>query len=156
MTRILKTGALALAATVAATMGFAQGNDPLAAAHAARDNLMSLYAYNLGTLGGMAQGAIPYDAAMASTAANNLAALTSLDQSLMWPVGSGVGEIEGSRVKLELWANMEDVMAKSGAMRDAAANMAAVAGTDLASLQAAMGAVGQACGACHQAYRAEE
>ena len=30
------------------------------------------------------------------------------------------------------------------------------AGTDLASLQGAMGGVGQACGSCHESYRAKE
>ncbi|MEE4346330.1 MAG: cytochrome c, partial [Paracoccaceae bacterium] len=35
----------------------------------------------------------------------------------------------------------------------AAKAMEGAAGTDLASLQAAMGPVGEACGACHKAYR---
>ncbi len=45
------------------------------------------------------------------------------------------------------------VYGEGGDLVTAATAMEAAAGTDLASLQAAMGAVGGACGACHKAYR---
>ena len=128
--------------------------DMLKAAHEARDHTMSLYAFNIATLGAMAKGAMEYDAAAAKAAAGNIAKLASQNQMAYWPKGSGVGEVEGSRVKPELWDNMDDVMAKQAALTDAA--MKAEASTDLASLQAAMGDLGKACGSCHQAYRAPE
>ena len=150
---ILGLAGAALTATVVTAASHAP--DP-APAIKARQAQMQLYAFNLGTLGAMAQEKMPYDAAMASTAANNLAALAKLDQSMMWPAGSDADSAEGSRALPEIWANFEDVAAKGQAMRDAADAMAAAAGTDLASLQAAMGPLGGSCGGCHKPYRAPE
>jgi cytochrome c556 len=139
-------------AAMAASIATAQ-EGPEAAAVKARQSHMQLYAFNLGALGGMAQGAIPYDAETAAAAAANLAALSALDQSRYWPMGSAAGEVEGSRAQPALWANLDDAMAKGMALNAAAVAMAEVAGTDLASLQGAMGALGGACSACHQSYR---
>ena len=61
--------------------------------------------------------------------------------------------VEGSKVVAELWQNMPDVMSKGADLVTAATAMEVAAGTDLASLQAAMGPLGGACGACHKAYR---
>lgn len=151
----MRTTVLAVAA-VAAVSGIAtaQGMDPLAAAVNARHSHMFLYQFNLMTLGGMAQGAIPYDAETASAAANNLVALSALDQSAYWLPGTAAGEIDGSRALPAIWENMEDAAAKGQALNAAAVAMAAT--TDLAGLQAAMGPLGAACGACHESYRAAE
>jgi len=64
--------------------------------------------------------------------------------------------IDGTRALPALWENFPDLMTKGKALADAAAGMADAAGTDLASLQAAMGPLGGACSACHKAYRAPE
>ncbi|NCO88026.1 MAG: cytochrome c [Rhodobacterales bacterium] len=144
---------LVAASVLTAGAVMAQGADPLAAAVKARQSHMQLYAFNLGLLGGMAQGNIAYDSAAASAAAANLAALSALDQSRYWPMGSAAGEVEGSRALAAIWAEGSDAAAKGQALNAAAVAMAAVAGTDLASLQGAMGALGGACGACHQSYR---
>ena len=61
--------------------------------------------------------------------------------------------VDGSRALPALWENMPDVMSKASDLATAATAMETAAGTDLASLQAGMGAVGGACGACHKAYR---
>ncbi len=157
MRRLPKTAALAAtAAAVLTTFVAAQGMDPLQAAVQARQSQMFLFQFNLMTLGGMAQGNVPYDAAAATAAANNLVALSSIDQSSYWLPGTAMGEVEGTHAKPELFQNIEDVAAKVGALNDAAAAMATAAGADLASLQGAMQALGGACGACHQAYRAQD
>ncbi|THD74981.1 cytochrome c [Thalassobius vesicularis] len=128
----------------------------VAGAIAARQATMKLYAFNLGLLGGMAKGEVAYDAAAASGAANNIALLTQLNQMAMWPEGSDEMSVDGTRALSDIWSNMADVMAKGTALSDAAATMQAEAGKGLPELQAAMGAVGGACGACHKAYRAPE
>lgn len=157
MRRLPKTTVLAAsAAALLATFVAAQGMDPLQAAVKARQSQMFLFQFNLMTLGGMAQGNIPYDAAAATAAANNLVALSSVDQTAYWLPGTAMGEIADTDAKPELFQNMDDVVAKVGALHDASVAMAAVAGTDLASLQGAMQALGGACGACHQAYRAQD
>lgn len=152
MLKLIPFLSIAAVAAVAGTIAVAQST-PEAAAVNARQSHMQLYAFNLGALGGMAQGAIPYDAAVAAAAAGNLVALSALDQSRYWPAGTASGEIEGARALPALWENMDDAIAKGMALNAAAVAMAEVAGTDLAALQGAMGALGGACGACHEAYR---
>ena len=80
MSRLFKITALSLSGALIATLVTAQ-QDPLAGAVAARHAHMDLYAFNLGTPGGMAQSAIPFDAAAAQAAADNLVYLTSINQT---------------------------------------------------------------------------
>lgn len=145
-----------LAAAAALTGTFA-----LAASHAgphdgaikARKAQMQLYAYNLGALGAMAKGEVEYTAEAASAAASNLAMLTKLDQSTMWPAESDSMSVDNSRALPDMWDNFPDVMAKGQALVTAAAAMETAAGQGLDELRAAMGAVGGACGGCHKVYR---
>ena len=150
-----KTRLLAAALILAAAPVMAQ-QSPEMQAMKARQGLMNFYAMNLGVLGGMAKGAVPYDAAMAGTAAANIAGVSQLNLSMLWPEGSDDMSLDGSRALPVLWENMADVGAKSAALREAAAAMQTAAGTDLAALQAAMGPLGAACGDCHKAYRTPE
>ncbi len=77
-----------VAAAVATFAGTAIAADPMEKAIKARQSQMQLYSWNLGQLGAMAKGAVPYDAALATSAANNLLAVVSLDSMTMWPQGS--------------------------------------------------------------------
>ncbi|WP_425085770.1 c-type cytochrome [Ruegeria profundi] len=120
----------------------------------ARTSIMQLYAFNLGTLGGMAKGEVDYDAEAATRAANNLVVLTQIDQSAMWPQGSDNVSDPSSRALPAIWENFPDVGAKGQAMADAAVAMQAAAGQDVEALKAAMGDLGGSCSACHKAYRA--
>ena len=149
-----------IASTTAIVLGFsgaviAESHvDPMiAGAIKARQAHMQLYAHNLGVLGAMAQDKMAYDAAAATAAANNLAALITLDQMSYWPAGSAAGEVDGSRALPAIWTDFPGVMEKAGALGAAVTAMQAAAGTDLDSLKGAMGALGGACGGCHQAYR---
>lgn len=148
------TGALALGSLMATTVLAESHIDPAAQkAIDARQAHMTLYSFNIGTLGGMAQDKIPYDAAMAGTAAANLAALGSVDQAGYWVEGTDAGTIEGTKAKAEIWSDMADFEEHATTLATASAALAQVAGTDLDSLKAAFGDVGKACGACHETYR---
>lgn len=152
--KLISTAALVVALGASAVM--ADGHSKaLMGAVKARQGQMQLYAHNLGVLGAMAKGDVAYDAAAAQAAADNLVAVSGLNAMTMWPQGSDNESIEGSRAKAEIWSNFPDVAAKGAALSEAAVAMAAGAGTDLASLQAAMGPLGGACGACHKAYRSK-
>lgn len=118
----------------------------------ARQSVMQLYAFNLGTLGAMAKGEVAYDMEAAQAAAGNLVKLASQNQMAYWPQGSAQGEVEGSRALPALWENMGEVMGHSTSLIEAAT--AAEAATDLAGVQAAMGGIGGSCGGCHKAFRA--
>lgn len=141
----------AVSASIAA--GAAYAND---AAVKARQGQFALYAFNLGPLAGMAQGQVPYDATVAQAAADNLVHLTSLDQSRHWPEGTDSMSIDGTRALPAIWDDLDDFAAKFEALQTAALAMQAAAGTDLAALQAALGPLGGACQACHQANRAPQ
>jgi cytochrome c556 len=128
--------------------------DPaLMAAHDARVAHMKAYGAQMMILGGMAQDKVAYDATAAAAAATALDALTHEDMSMMWPEGSDSDSVEGSRALPVIWTSLDDVMLKVGTLQEATTQLASVAGTDLDSLKAAFGAVGGACGACHEAYR---
>lgn len=122
----------------------------------ARHGYMLMMAMKLATLGGMAKGEVPYDAATAASAAESLAALSSVDSSMLWVPGTETGILEDSNALPEAITNTEDRGTKFAALKTASDAMVAAAGTDLASLQAAMKGVGEACSACHKQYRKPE
>ena len=125
----------------------------IAAGIKARQSQMQLYAFNLGLLGAMAKQETPYDAAAASSAADNLAALASLSQTGYWLPGSDSDSVEGTRALPAIWASDSKVGELSKDFMEAVLAMQSAAGTDLGALQAAMGPVGKNCGACHESYR---
>lgn len=120
----------------------------------ARQALMQLYAFNLGQLGAMAKGEVEYDSAAAQAAADNLLAAASMNQMAMWPQGSDNVAMAGKTDALPaIWTTYPAIVEKGKALTEASANMAKMAGVDLASLRGAIGGVGGSCGGCHKAYR---
>lgn len=117
---------------------------------------MRLNGFNIGPLGAMAQGDIPYDAEVAAASAANLAAIASIDQTRYWAEGTGRPDAENTRALAAIWENPDDFRAKQDGLVTATAALADVAGNGLEALQGAMGGVGGACGACHRTYRAEQ
>ncbi len=119
----------------------------------ARQAQMTLFGFNLGPLGAMVQGNIPYDAETAATAAANLAALASLNEDRYWLEGTDAS-VGGTRAKAEIWSDPEGFAAQLAKLGETTTALSAVAGDGLEALQGAFGAVGGTCGACHEAYRA--
>ncbi len=126
------------------------------AAVEARQGQFKLYAFNLGALVPMAQGNVDYDAEVAQAAADNLALLTALDQTRLWPEGSDNAAIDGTRALPVIWEDMAALQARFGELQDAVATLQNAAGEDLDSMRAALGPVGGVCSACHEANRAPE
>ncbi len=147
---------IAVAVLAIAVAGTAVAQSAADGAVKARKSHMQLYAFNLDQLGAMAKGEVEYNAETASTHADNLVAIASVSMAGYWPEGSAQGEVEGSRALPALWTSGEDVMTKVAALNEAVAGLSAAAGSDQAGLQTALGPVGEACGACHKAYRAPE
>jgi cytochrome c556 len=150
-----KLAVIATSVSLVAGAAWADGhvNKGIEAAVKARQAMMQLYSYNLGQLGAMAKTTVPYDAEAASKSAGNLLTLMSIDQSTMWPQGSDTPTIEGTAALPAIWEKYPDIATKGMALNEAVIALNAAAGTDLASLQGAMKPVGEACGACHKAYR---
>lgn len=148
--RILVTTAL-LAAT--ASVSFAGGHDGNPAVKA-RQAHMQLYSHNLGILGAMAKGEMDYDADAAMGAANNLAALSTLNQSTYWPQGTSNAELgDATRALPAIWESGSRAGEIAGELAEATAALAAVAGDGQEALGPALGPVGSACGECHKLHR---
>ena len=152
MKRALANIGLALALAVATQTGLAAEFDREVKA---RKALMQVQAFNLGILGAMAKGDMPYDADIARAAAANLHAALSMKNPTMWPKGSGNDALgRTTRAKPEIWSTYPEVSEKSEAAVVAAARMANVAGNGVEAIQANMKAIGEACKGCHEPFRA--
>ena len=124
----------------------------------ARQAMFQLYGFNIGILGAMAKEKMPYDAAIATEAANNLSVAANLGQSQLWPQGSD-NATEGNastRALPAIWETYPAIAEKGDALKTAVAALVPVAGNGLAALQGAMGDVGGSCKGCHDDYRAEK
>lgn len=120
----------------------------------ARQGQFKLFGAHLGQLVPMARGDVDYDADRAAAAAANLAAVASQSQEgYIWVEGTDSASVEGTRALPDIWENMDDFAAKYSDLQAATVALRDAAGTDLAALQGALGAVGGACSACHDAYR---
>jgi len=138
---------------------FAQDEVPFQNQIEARQAFMQVYRFNIGLLGAMAKGEMPYDAEQASAAANNLLAASRMSNGAMWPAGSDMGA-EGLKgmtwAKPDIWTNMPKVGKKSRALTEALEAMTASAGNGLDALRSNMGAVGDGCKGCHDPFRASK
>lgn len=121
----------------------------------ARKGLMQMNGINAGVLFGMAQGKRDYDADAAKAAAGNIVLLASINQMNLWPEGTDAEALPGqTRALPAIWQKYPDIEAKAKAWLEAAKAAEAVAGNGLEALQAAVPALGGACKACHDDYRA--
>jgi cytochrome c556 len=155
MTTRLRLAAVAAGALCLVGAAYAQVAAEDAAVKARKAH-MQVQAFYLGQLGAMAKGDVAYDATTAGVLAADLAALSSVDQRFYWIPATAQGEVEGSRLLPNALEEGSDIIARAEALNTAVAALVTAAGTDLAALQAAMGPVGQACGACHEAHRAPQ
>jgi cytochrome c556 len=120
----------------------------------ARQGQFKLFAAHLGQLVPMARGEVEYDAEAASAAAANLAAVASQSQEgYIWVEGTDNASAENTRALPAIWENMDDFAQKYTDLQTATLALRDAAGTDLAAMQGALGAVGNACSACHDDYR---
>ncbi|MEQ9243792.1 c-type cytochrome [Roseovarius indicus] len=148
------------AAGIVATHAISQENTDKAiqAAVKARQSQMTLYAFNIGLLGSMAKGEVEYDAEAATAAATNLASLSKLDQSRLWPQGSDAETLGSDTTEAlpAIWEEGSDIGDKAMALISAADDMQAAAGDGLDALRGAIGPVGKSCGGCHEDFRLDD
>lgn len=144
---------LAISAALIALPVMAQDQSPAERAHALRNAQMDLYVANIGPIFGMARGQVEYDADLASLLAHNLAAYASVDTSPLYVEGSSSDDLADSRALPAIWSNLDDVAAKQTQLADATAALAAASGEGQEAFMAAIKGVGDACSACHEAYR---
>lgn len=149
----MKTTATAIAVIVALTTTAAAELPQPVKARQGQFNIMAL---NLGVLGGMARGAVEYDAAAAQAAADSLVAVSTLAQTAMWVPGTDNMTIDGTRAEPAIWDNLGDVISKWEAYGAAAKELQAVASDGQGALGPMLGKIGGTCKACHDSYRAPQ
>ncbi|CUH76927.1 c-type cytochrome [Tropicibacter naphthalenivorans] len=122
----------------------------------ARQGQFRIMALNLGVLGGIAKGAIEYDAATASAAADSLVGVSMVHQPTLFKEGTDSMSVDGTRAMPEIWDNMDDFGTKWEAYKTAAAEMQTAAATGKDAIGPALGKLGGSCKGCHDTYRAPE
>ena len=137
--------AAALATTLAALPALAHDNVQNAEVKA-RMHLMEEIRDATATLGGMAQGKTPFDAATAEEAR---AALAEKAAEVPDAFRSRAQDPRSEALDA-IWNDFDDFTEKAQNLQVAAEELDP---TTLDSLQAGMASVGRTCGACHQDYR---
>ena len=142
---IVRIALAAVVAAFAATAVMAQ-SDPIAA----RKGLMKGIGSANGAVTQMLDGKQPFDATKAKAALMTISENAGKAVSL-FPASSKDGDTNALPAVWDNKADFETKMTKMGADAKAAADKV----TDLESLKAAIGAVRQNCGGCHNVYRAK-
>ena len=99
-----------------------------------------------------------YNPDQVAAAANTIAAIANSGMGALYGPGTdkAIGDVK-TRVKPELFENMQDVGQLATDFKDAANNLAEVAADgDRDAVKAAFGEVGEACKACHKKYRVND
>ncbi len=101
-------------------------------------------------IGAMANGRVPFDAAVAASSADVVETLSKLP----WE-GFGPGTDKGdTRAKPEIWTEKAKFEEAAKTMQSEVAKLSAAAKTgSLDAVKAAFGGAAQSCKACHDAYR---
>jgi cytochrome c556 len=155
MKAILKTCALGAAAVLLSTG--VQATEEIDNNIEYRQDVLGVMAWQVDTLGAMAQGDVDYDAEVFKLRADNLAALAHMP----WE-GFVEGSFRGGDHSVDTGAlakiadNMDDFTAKGDDLVAETATLAELAGgDDFTAMRRQVAKVGQTCKGCHDEYRAE-
>lgn len=120
--------------------------------HDSREAAMKKMGGAIGGLVAIAKGQKDYDAETVK------ASLTTIKETITvfpsyFPAGS---ENDDKVASPKIWENKADFEAKAAKLAGDASALLAQLPADVAAVEAAVGTLGQDCGACHQAYRLKE
>jgi len=122
----------------------------------ARRAVMRVIGLNFGPLGAMANGKIPFDAAVFAANAARIEAVSTMPIEGYFADGTDEGDMLETSALPEIWTNRADFEERLSTMRDAVAKLnAAAAGGDESTMKAAFGAAGKSCKGCHDEYKAK-
>ena len=118
-----------------------------------RQSAMTLIAKYFGPIAGMAQGKIPYNADVVSRNATYLENLAQMP----WDGFNESTKGEKSAARPEVWSNPKGFQEAADRLQSEAVKLATAArAKDEAGVKAQWGAVGKACGACHDDFRQKQ
>lgn len=142
---------LALFATLLSGAAFAQQLTQAEKLLKYRKAIYQAIAYNMGSMGAMAQDKIPYNATDFATRAGRVADLAPMLAESYAPESQSV---TGSKMKADAWKNRADFDAKLKDLVDSSATLAQVSkGGDAAKTKAAFFDMANTCKACHDKYK---
>ncbi|MEH6464562.1 MAG: cytochrome c [Shewanella psychromarinicola] len=129
---------------------FANNFEETADAIEYRQAAFGLIAYNFGDMGAMLKGKKPFDAAVFSARADNVAALSKIPHE-GFIAGSDKGDTEALA---KVWQDKADFDSKMTAFQDNAAALAVAAKTtDENNIKQAFTNTGKSCKGCHDVYK---
>ncbi|GGQ09992.1 cytochrome c [Shewanella litoralis] len=148
---MMKKTLLAIAATaILIPAAFANNFEKPADAIEYRQSAFGLIAYNFGDMGAMLKGKKPFDAAVFSSRADNVAALSKLPHE-GFIAGSDKGDTEALA---KIWQDKADFDSKMTEFQDNAAALAVAAkSTDQNLIKQAFANTGKSCKGCHDVYK---
>ena len=142
----------AVLASVAAVATLAMAAATGTSAIKQRQDAMEQIGKAMKALGAIAKKQAPFDAEVVKSNAVTIAdRLTKAAE--LFPDGSGAGDVE-TWAKAEIWSDRENFDKDLEGARAAAVAMQSV--TDAAAFGPALGALGNGCKTCHDAYRRPE
>lgn len=119
-----------------------------------RQSAMFVMANHFGRIGAMVQGKAPFDAGQAQANAEVVAALSKLPF-----VGfvEGTSSTEKGKASAKIWSERAKFDEAAQKMQDAVGKLqAATRSSNLDTIKAAFGPVGQTCKGCHDDYRNQQ
>lgn len=115
-----------------------------------RQSALFVMSQHFGRLGAMANGRVPYDAAVAAANADIVVDMAKL------PWAGFAPGTEGGKAKPEIWKEQAKFKDLSDKMQAETVKLAAAAKAgNLDALKAAFGPTGASCKACHDSFRAQ-
>jgi cytochrome c556 len=151
-TSILAAGSIGLAAALATLPVAAQFQKPEQAIKY-RQSAMSLQGTHVGRVFAMANGRVPFDAKVAAENIEIIALLNRL-QFTAFIEGTDKGN---TRAKPEIWTEKDKFTAAINKSQEDVSKLVAAGKTgNIDQIKTAVGAVGQSCKACHDAYQKEQ
>ncbi len=151
MKKMIRAAALlaaAAAVSLPAAAQFAKAEDAINY----RQSAFAVLGHHFGRLGAMANGKMPYDAAVAAADGDIIAAVSALPFTGFVP---GTEKGHGTKVRPEAWKELPKVKEMEQKMITEVGKVSVAAKSgNLDQLKAAFGPASQTCKACHDNYRA--
>ena len=151
MKKMIRAAALlaaAAAVSLPAAAQFAKAEDAINY----RQSAFAVLGHHFGRLGAMANGKMPYDAAVAAADGDVIAAVSALPFTGFVP---GTEKGHGTKVRPQAWKELPKVKEMELKMLPEVGKVSVAAKSgNLDQLKAAFGPASQTCKACHDNYRA--
>ena len=153
----LMVAAASAATIISSTVVASEVTEASSAKHAKaatqyRQAVFQLVRSNMGPLGGMAKGALPFDESVMQTNAVRLEQLADMMGDYL-SVDTRKFKVK-TGAKDDIWENFSDVEKKVMALKTAAQGLkAAVKAGDESAYRGAIGKIGASCKSCHDDYK---